>query len=147
MDRTIHAACAALDGAGILIRGPSGSGKSSLALRLAATGSGTFVADDRVVCTERAGQLWARPHPALAGRVEVRGQGILAVTDLGVPVADEALLGLVVDLVASAPRLPEPAPEAEILGIRLPRLVLDAGVRAAGLAPLLVRAALRKPGP
>jgi serine kinase of HPr protein (carbohydrate metabolism regulator) len=144
---TLHAACVALDGAGVLIRGPSGAGKSSLALLLAATDGGVFVADDRVVCEAGGGRLLARPHPDLAGHVEVRGQGILSVADLGLAACPEAILHLIVDLVPAAPRLPEPPEDAEILGLRLPRLVLDPGVRAAGLAPLLVRAALRKRQP
>ena len=144
---TVHAACCALSGAGLLIRGSSGAGKSSLALLLAATADGVFVADDRVVCTVQAGQLVARPHAALAGRVEVRGQGILAAADLGVAIQDETILNLVVDLVDTAPRMPQPPTDAEFLGIALPRLVLDMGARAAGLAPLLIRAALRKHRP
>ena len=141
---TVHAACCALGGAGVLIRGSAGAGKSSLALLLAASVDGAFVADDRVACTAQAGRLVARPHSALAGRVEVRGQGILAAADLGVAIRDETLLYLVVDLVAVAPRMPDPPGKVELLGIALPRLVLDMGARAAGLAPLLIRAALRK---
>lgn len=141
---TLHGACIALRGAGILIRGPSGAGKSSLALLLAAAPDGAFVADDRVVCAIRDGRVTAAAHPALNGRVEVRGQGILSAVDLGLDVRPEAVLHLAVDLVETASRLPDPPAEADILGAAVPRLVLDRGVRAAGLAPLLVRAALRK---
>ncbi len=141
---TLHGACIALRGAGILIRGPSGAGKSSLALLLAAAPDGAFVADDRVVCAIRDGRVTAAAHPALNGRVEVRGQGILSAVDLGLDVRPEAVLHLAVDLVETASRLPDPPADADILGAAVPRLVLDRGVRAAGLAPLLVRAALRK---
>lgn len=141
---TVHGACIALYGAGILIRGPSGAGKSSLALLLAAAPDGAFVADDRVVCAPRHGRITACPHPTLAGRVEIRGQGILSAADLGLTVDAEAVLHLAVDLVETALRLPEPPDDADISGIAIPRLVLDRGVRAAGLAPLLIRAALRK---
>ncbi|MGH1574450.1 HPr kinase/phosphorylase [Methylobacterium sp. P31] len=144
---TLHAACVVLGGAGVLIRGPSGAGKSSLALLLVATEGGAFVADDRVVCEADGDRLLARPHPAIAGRVEVRGQGILSLADLGLAACPEAILHLVVDLVPATPRLPEPLEDAEILGLSVPRLVLDSGVRSAGLAPLLVRAALRKRQP
>ena len=143
----LHAACCTLGGAGILVRGESGSGKSSLALLLASGEDGTFVADDRVVCAVEEGRLVARPHPALAGRVEVRGQGILALADLGVETSAETVVQLAVDLVAEAPRLPEPADAAIVLGVSLPRVVLDAGVRSAGLAPLIIRSALRKAQP
>lgn len=141
---TLHGACIALRGAGIFIRGPSGAGKSSLALLLAAAPDGAFVADDRVVCAIRDGRVTAAAHPALVGRVEVRGQGILSAVDLGLDVRPEAVLHLAVDLVETASRLPDPPADADILGAAVPRLVLDRGVRAAGLAPLLVRAALRK---
>lgn len=142
---SVHGACIALDGAGVLIRGASGAGKSSLALLLAASAGGALVADDRVAIEAGVGAAVARPHPTLAGLVEVRGQGILSAADLGIATRPEVLLRLVVDLVDEAPRLPEPPGEAEVLpGVRLPRLVLDRGVRAAGLAPLLVGAALRK---
>lgn len=140
---TLHGACIALDGAGVLIRGPSGSGKSSLALLLASAAGGALVADDRVAVDVRGGEAVARPHPSLAGLVEVRGQGILSAADLGVAVLPEVRLRLAIDLVEAADRLPGPPGDAEVPGLDLPRLVLDRGVRAAGLAPLLVRAALR----
>jgi ABC-type taurine transport system ATPase subunit len=129
---TVHAACCVVDGAGVLIRGPSGAGKSSLALFLAAAQDGAFVADDRVICAVEAGRLVARPHAALAGHVEVQ---------------DRPVLHLAVDLVDAAPRMPDAPGDADLLGIALPRFVLDAGVRAAGLAPLLIRAALRQKRP
>ena len=77
---TVHAACVVLGEAGVLIRGESGAGKSSLALGLieAAPAHGLFgalVADDRVRITCAHGRLVARPHPAIAGRIELRGLG------------------------------------------------------------------------
>ena len=122
---TLHAGCVVVGEAGVLLRGPSGIGKSTLARRLVAAEAaarrfGAHVADDRVMLRARAGRLLARPHPAIAGRLEVGGCGIAAVRHLR-----EAVIRLVVDLVASAPaRLTEAAEtEAELLGIRLPRLV------------------------
>jgi serine kinase of HPr protein (carbohydrate metabolism regulator) len=144
---TLHAACCTLGGAGILVRGESGSGKSSLALLLASAEDGTFVADDRVICAREGTRLLARSHPALAGRVEVRGQGILSLADLGVVPCAETALHLAVDLVPEVPRLPEPTDPVDLLGVRLPRVLLDVGVRAAGLAPMIIRAALRKAQP
>lgn len=145
---TLHAACIALGGVGALIRGPSGAGKSSLALLLAAGPDGALVADDRVVLDLRGGEVVARPHPSLAGLVEVCGLGILSAADLGIAVLPEVGLRLVIDLVAQACRLPDATADAEIVpGIHLPHLSLQPGVRAAGLAPLLIRAALRKAAP
>ena len=59
----VHATCVALDGAGVLLRGPSGSGKSDLALRLI-DGGARLVADDQVALSAEAGRLVARaPAP------------------------------------------------------------------------------------
>jgi HPr kinase/phosphorylase len=142
----LHAACIALGEAGVLIRGPSGSGKSTLALLLADSPGGALVADDRVRVSVREGRAVARAHPGEAGRVEIRGQGIVTVNWLGLASRDEVVLALVVDLVETAHRLPEPPAAWHGDGVSLPRIVLDRAVRQAGLAPLLVRAALRNAG-
>lgn len=73
----IHASCVALDGRAVLVLGPSGVGKSSLALQLMSLGC-LLVADDRTVVFQRDGQLWAEAPEAIRGRIEARGIGILA---------------------------------------------------------------------
>ncbi|MFG1374146.1 HPr kinase/phosphatase C-terminal domain-containing protein [Xanthobacter oligotrophicus] len=78
---SIHASCIAIGDLGVLIRGPSGSGKSSLALRLILDAPRSLppaelVADDRVLLSSEDGVLVARPVPALAGLIEMRGLGI-----------------------------------------------------------------------
>ncbi|MCJ2027489.1 HPr kinase/phosphorylase [Methylobacterium sp. J-067] len=143
---SLHAACIVLGEAGVLILGPSGAGKSTLALMLADSPGGALVADDRVRILSREGRLVACPHPAEAGRVEIRGQGLLTAEALGLARRTEAVLSLAIDLVETQPRLPEPPEASRILGIGLPRLILDRGARTAGLAPMLVRAALRGRG-
>lgn len=125
----------------MLIRGASGAGKSSLALALLdrAAAGGRFaalVADDRVRLAAVNGRLLARPHPAIAGRVEVRGHGIVAA-----PPLPACVVRLVVDLVEALPRLPPPTPDATVLGLALPCLAIDRALRDAGLAPGLVLAA------
>ncbi|MCF8503640.1 MAG: HPr kinase/phosphorylase [Caulobacter sp.] len=61
---------------GVLIEGPSGSGKSDLALR--ALGEGfRLVADDRVIVWSSGGRLWGRAPDALSGLLESRGVGVL----------------------------------------------------------------------
>jgi HPr kinase/phosphorylase len=109
----IHASCAARDGVGVLLLGPTGSGKSDLTLRLLDRGF-MLVADDRVEIEEGV----ARPPPALAGLLEVRGLGILRL-----PYVSSVRLALAVEL-ASPTRLPVPARHAEL---GLPLVSVDAG--------------------
>ncbi len=137
---TIHAVCMVLGEAGLLIRGAAGSGKSRLALELIerAGRSGrhaSLVADDRVVITRSSGRLIARPHPVLAGLMEVRGLGIFRVAQR----MEAAVLRLVLDLVDVRPRLPEPAIDAcGILGVSLSRLALDRTLLSSPSAAALV---------
>jgi serine kinase of HPr protein (carbohydrate metabolism regulator) len=114
----------------VLIQGPSGSGKSQLALALLeAAQAGTLpfarlVADDRAEVEAVHGRLLVRPPEALAGLIEGRGLGIRRV-----PFEPVAVVGLIVDLAApDASRMPEPAAQTcEIEGITLPRLAVAAG--------------------
>ena len=73
----LHASAVAIGSSGLLITGPSGSGKSSLALELMALGA-TLVADDRVLVTSssESGILMSAPE-ALQGLIEARGMGLL----------------------------------------------------------------------
>jgi HPr kinase/phosphorylase len=121
-----HASCVAIGEAGVLIRGPSGIGKSRLATGLvhAATAAGRFarlVSDDRTIIDLSHGRLIARVHPAIAGLIEQRGLGLTPV-----PHESAVLLRLIVDLVADEPaRLPEPEELiADLCGLTLPRLPL-----------------------
>ena len=121
---TIHASAVLVGARAVLIRGPSGSGKSRLALELieaARTGSLRFarlVGDDRVHVAAAGGRLLVRPAPALAGLIEVYGAGLLRL-----PYEASAVVGLVVDLAATdAGRLPDDKQSrTEIDGISLPR--------------------------
>lgn len=113
----MHATCVALGGAAVLLRGPSGAGKSDLALRLIDAGA-RLVADDQVELAAERGRLIARAPAAIAGKMEVRGVGIVPA-----PALAEAPVALIADLVASgaAERLPDPAAET-ILGISIARI-------------------------
>ena len=101
----VHGTCVAIGEGALLLRGPPGSGKSDLALRLVEQGA-RLVADDRVLLRGDEGKLHAFAPAVLAGKIEVRGLGVLTV-----PFVRTARLVMVVDLVAGAavPRLPEPA--------------------------------------
>ena len=114
-----HATCIAIEGEAVLLRGPSGSGKSDLALRLIDAGA-TLVADDQVQLRRGDGRLIASPPAALAGLLEVRGIGILRLHHLA-----EAPVRLVADLVAGddVERMPE-VEAVEIAGVELPRIHL-----------------------
>lgn len=125
---TVHGSAARVGDRGVLIRGPSGSGKSSLvlALLLADRDANRLIADDRVILGVEGGRLLASPPPALAGLIEVRGLGIRR--QAHVPQAE---ISLVVDLspAAECPRLPRPeAATIEIEGVRLDRLQLPIGL-------------------
>ena len=133
---TVHATAVALDGRAVLLVGPSGSGKSDLALRLIDRGW-RLVADDRVVLVARDGLLWASAPPALAGLIEVREVGIVAE-----PACAAAMVVLVVDLLAAPDRLPERFSRT-LEGVTIPAIALSPGGES---APLRVERALRAHG-
>ncbi|WP_374441494.1 HPr kinase/phosphorylase [Stella sp.] len=116
----LHATTVAVAGVGVAITGPSGSGKSDLALRLI-DGGARLVADDQTLVARRADLLTARAPPAIAGLLEVRGIGIVRLPSLA-----EAELRLIVAAVppAEVERMPEPASRT-LLGVVLPLLRLD----------------------
>lgn len=116
----VHASTVAMDGLAVLIRGPSGAGKSDLALRLIDAGA-RLIADDYTQVWRKGDYLIASAPAALAGRIEVRGLGIMSLDHL-----DEAPVGLCLDLVAREviERMPEPE-FVTLLGISVPRLGLD----------------------
>src|SRR5690242_7086595 len=125
---TVHASAVLVGSRAVLIRGPSGSGKSRLAFELILAGrSGQLppailVGDDRVHLDTSAGNLIVRPAPELAGLIEIRGLGIRRIEHVA-----EAVVGLVVDLAAAdAERLP--AAEALIVridGVELPQIPVN----------------------
>ena len=116
----VHASTVAMDGLAVLIRGPSGAGKSDLALRLIDAGA-RLIADDYTQVWRKGDHLIASAPAALAGRIEVRGLGIMSLDHL-----DEAPVGLCLDLVAreAIERMPDPE-YVTLLGISVPRLGLD----------------------
>ena len=115
----IYASCIELAGAGILLRGPSGSGKSDLALRLI-DGGARLVADDRTDLAVEEGDLIASSPAAIVGKLEVRGVGIMAL-----PSVSRSRVGIAVDLVeaSAVERLPT-GQRCSYLGVELPLIAI-----------------------
>ena len=125
---TIHGCALVIGETGILIRGRSGAGKSSLVMALLAAAAARpifarLVADDRVALHASGDRLIAAPHPAIAGLIEERGSGVL-------PLGHErgARIAVVIALIpGGGPRLPSEAElTTEIDGIVLRRMALPA---------------------
>ena len=123
---TLHATAVGIGGRAVLLTGPSGSGKSDLALRLIDRGA-TLIADDRVALTRVGERLFAAPPATIAGLIEVRGVGIVPLRHVaGVAVA------LVVDLAAAPDRLPA-ATSVTLAGVPIPRIALVAHEASAAI--------------
>jgi HPr kinase/phosphorylase len=129
---TIHACALVIGETGVLIRGKSGSGKSSLIMALleAAGSKGVFarlVADDRVALHAAGDRLIAAPHPELAGMVEQRGTGIVALSH-----EKSTRINCVIDLVpGGGDRMPvETDLQATVDGVTLRRIVLPSEMPA-----------------
>lgn len=142
----VHATALALGDRGALIRGPSGAGKSDLALRCIAAAPlaacpvrAELVSDDQVVLTRTDRGIDASPPATIAGKIEVRGVGIVAM-----PYRPSARLVLVVDLVSAAevPRYPLQPASAELLGVVVPRIGLAPFEASAPVKLLLALAAV-----
>lgn len=134
---TLHASCVAKDGRAILISGRSGSGKSDLALRLIDRGA-VLVSDDYTVARRVSGRLLARSPDNIAGRMELRGLGILPFpTQSDVPVC------LFVDLNLDVVRLPDERAPITIAGVPVPVIAVNALEPS---APIKVEVALHHYG-
>ncbi len=142
----IHASLVAFSETGVLIKGPSGSGKSQLCLRLIdAAGYGVseqplkaqLVADDQVVLSTPQGQVWGTAPKSLEGLLELRGIGLVKTI-----IKTSVRIRLVVNLQTAFAiiRLPDDSElKEEICGVEVPSIKIDPNSPA---APALLRAAL-----
>ena len=133
----LHASTVALEGRAVLISGPSGSGKSDLALRLLDRGF-VLVSDDRTIVRKEGSRLIASAPETIRGKLEVRGVGIVEMEhQRDVPIA------LVVELTSDIQRLPDEGRERLILGAAIPLINVDAMTAS---APSKVAGALDRLG-
>jgi serine kinase of HPr protein (carbohydrate metabolism regulator) len=134
---TLHASTVASGGRAVLITGPSGSGKSDLALRMLDRGF-ALVSDDQTIVKRDGDRLVATAPPTIAGKLEVRGIGIVEMERTNdVPVA------LLIELTSDIQRLPDDSRERVILGVKLPLVSIDAMTAS---APSKVALALDRMG-
>ena len=113
---TVHGTAVGLEDKGLLIIGPSGSGKSGIALALMAHGA-RLIGDDRVVLRAVNGQIGMRAPPQLAGMIEARGLGVLNASR-----EPSACLTAVLDMTrCHETRLPDPE-TILVMGHRVPLL-------------------------
>ena len=131
---TVHASCVAIGGRAVLIGGRSGRGKSDLALRLIDRGA-ALVSDDYTLVQRRERRLIAAAPETIAGKIELRGVGILEY-----PAVRDVPIALFVDLDLDAARLPDTDEKRLVAGVPLPVIGLSAQEPS---APIKVEAALR----
>jgi hypothetical protein len=125
----VQASAVSIGGAALLIEGPPGSGKSSLALALIDRGAG-LIGDDGVTLIADGARLIASPPPNIAGLIEVRGVGLVRL-----PPAPPAPVALILTLGGPEPaRMPDlPLPTRVIAGVAVPVLAFDPGTIAPAL--------------
>ncbi|RKE50367.1 MULTISPECIES: aldolase [unclassified Sphingomonas] len=133
----LHATTVAIDGMAVMIEGASGSGKSDLALRLIDRGA-ILVSDDQTLVVRAGATLLARAPTTIAGRIEVRGIGLLAM-----PYVEDVPVALLVRLGGAIERMPERRVR-QIAGIDVRQFAVDPFEAS---APIKVELALRNPEP
>jgi HPr kinase/phosphorylase len=141
----IHATGLVLGDYGIILRGPSGGGKSLLALELmdeweARGRDAKLISDDRIEIENVGGKLVMHAPKAIEGLIELRGRGIVQR-----PFVASAPLDLVVDMVDALERMiEEDQLTIKLLGVSVARAPIPrAGVINSRHQEILIREALR----
>ena len=115
----LQASAVAVGGRAVLLGGEPGAGKSSLSLALVDRG-GVLIGDDGVTLEKDGEALFAAPPPNIAGKLEVRGVGLVDLPTTKAPVA------LFVTPGENGERLPERLPATEFECVAIPTLRLAA---------------------
>ena len=133
----LHATTVAIDGVAVMIEGASGSGKSNLALRLIDRGA-ALVSDDQTIVVRAGNAVLARAPTTIAGKIEVRGIGILTM-----PHVEDVPVALLVRLDRTLERMPERRMR-NVAGVDVREVAIDPFEAS---APIKVELALRNPEP
>lgn len=126
----VHGVLVRVLGLGVLLLGESGIGKTACGLALMVKGN-LWVTDDAVVLEGRGEAVYGRGHQRTAGRIAVRGRGILPAADLlgKCNLLQETRVDMLVRLVCGSERNAVKNAESfqEIVGVCLPckELVAD----------------------
>ena len=116
---TLHVTSVAIGGHAVLIAGPSGAGKSDLALRLIDRGA-MLISDDYTILERREGALTASPPVTIAGKIEVRGLGILSLPNVA-----SAPVALIIQLQDEVDRMPPEFAVRMIAGVAVREIALN----------------------
>jgi len=120
--KNIHANGLIFDDIGIIIRGPSGSGKSLLSLSLLEFGSmkgnrAILVSDDRLDIFVQNNQLIMSVPEQISGKIELAGRGIIECA-----YKKSTMVHILIDLVEKFERMPEKNSfNTNLLGVELVR--------------------------
>lgn len=123
----LYATSVAIRDRAVMMMGPSGSGKSDLALRLIDRGA-DLISDDYTILAPADGKLLASPPDTIAGKMELRGLGIMPM-----PHVREVAVSLIVHLGGPVERMPLRETTMVILGIAIPEIALDAYENSAAI--------------
>lgn len=130
---TLHVSCVAIGDRAVLIEGRSGAGKSDLALRLIDRGA-RLVSDDYTLLVRDRQALLATAPPTIAGKIEVRGIGIITL-----PHVERVPVALMVELRDDVERMPLDMPVRSIAGVNVPVIAVEGHLAS---APIKVELAL-----
>ncbi|MEP2988791.1 MAG: HPr kinase/phosphatase C-terminal domain-containing protein [Parasphingorhabdus sp.] len=125
--QSIHATAVAIGKTGILITGPSGSGKSDLALQLIDRGA-LLISDDQVIVTLENDIVALNPPQKIAGKIEVYSLGVFEVSFV-----TNIALSMIVKLSNDSERFPFSKPTDRFFGIDVPAITLDSNRSTAAI--------------